>query len=392
MAVDRTATGFRSKLGAILFLTLIFYINFTARVVLAPLLPKIVRDLGLGAAEAGSLFFMISIGYCVSLAGSGFLSAKISHRKTVVVSGLIGGIGLLMAGTTDGMTGLRVALFVVGLGGGLYLPSAIAVITGLVKPANWGKAIAIHEVAPNLSLLTAPLLAELFLSVASWRAILLVGGICSIGIGLAYTVWGRGGDERGQAPRPEVIRTLAANPSFWIMAVLFALGVAGEMGVYAMLPLYLVNEGGLERTFANSLIAVSRVTGLIMAFTSGWITDRFGERRALAWIFAVMGVVTISLGLLQGTGLMIMVFLQAALPACFFPPGFAALARIVPPEDRNVAVALAVPLAILGGSGGVPVAIGYFGETWSLSAGFISVGVIILAGTFLVRLIRYQGD
>ena len=59
----RTASGggesFRSSLGRLLLLTLLFFVNFMARIVQAPLLPAIEKDLGITHAEAGSLFFIL---------------------------------------------------------------------------------------------------------------------------------------------------------------------------------------------------------------------------------------------------------------------------------------------------------------------------------------------
>ena len=82
--------GLRPQLGPIIFLTAIFFLNFLARIVLAPLMPVIEADLGLDHAEAGSLFLLISAGYFVSLLGSGFLSSRVTgpedrhglHRRT----------------------------------------------------------------------------------------------------------------------------------------------------------------------------------------------------------------------------------------------------------------------------------------------------------------------
>jgi NNP family nitrate/nitrite transporter-like MFS transporter len=70
-----------------------------------------------------------------------------------------------------------------GAGAGLYLPSGIATLTGLVAPRHWGKAIAIHELAPNLDFVTAPLLSEALLNWTSWRGVLILFGIGSIAAG-----------------------------------------------------------------------------------------------------------------------------------------------------------------------------------------------------------------
>ena len=60
------------------------------------------------------------------------------------------------------------------------MPSAIATITSLVDKRHWGKAIAVHELAPNLAFFISPFIAELFLSWSSWRAALGILGALSI--------------------------------------------------------------------------------------------------------------------------------------------------------------------------------------------------------------------
>jgi len=67
--------SFFSQLGPILFLTTIFFLNFIGRIVFAPLMPSIENDLGLDHTEAGSIFLLISLGYFISLLGSGFVSS-----------------------------------------------------------------------------------------------------------------------------------------------------------------------------------------------------------------------------------------------------------------------------------------------------------------------------
>jgi len=51
----------------VVFLVVIFFINFIARVILSPLLPTIEKELGISHGEAGSFFFLISAGYVIAL-------------------------------------------------------------------------------------------------------------------------------------------------------------------------------------------------------------------------------------------------------------------------------------------------------------------------------------
>jgi len=69
-------SSFLSQGKALFVLVLIFFLNSLSRVVLSPLMPTIEQDLELGHGEAGSLFFIISLGYSIMLLGSGFISSR----------------------------------------------------------------------------------------------------------------------------------------------------------------------------------------------------------------------------------------------------------------------------------------------------------------------------
>ena len=69
---EEKSDRFRNYLGPLLILTSIFFVNFISRIIPAPLMPKIETDLNISHAQAGSFFLLISIGYFVTLIGSGF--------------------------------------------------------------------------------------------------------------------------------------------------------------------------------------------------------------------------------------------------------------------------------------------------------------------------------
>jgi len=376
-------TNFRSQMGPIFLLAAIFLLNFLGRVILAPLLPTIQRELGFGHGEAGSLFLLISMGYFVSLVASGFVASRLMHYRTITLSASAIGLALVAISFSDSQAGVLVGLVLVGLAAGLYLPSGISTLTSLVGPNQWGKAIAIHELAPNLGFVLAPLISEALLKWFSWRGILGVMGAASITAGAAFARFGKGGRFPGAAPSVASFQDILAKPAFWIMTILFSLGITGSLGVYAMLPLYLVAERGMDQYSANILVAISRISGLGMAFVAGWATDRFGAKRIMAAVFLLTGTMTVLLGLVKGYWIVIIVFLQPMLAVCFFPAGFAALSCIGPSSSRNIAVSLAIPLAFLIGAGGIPTGIGIMGDFANFALGFGLVGGLILVGFIL---------
>jgi NNP family nitrate/nitrite transporter-like MFS transporter len=150
-----------------------------------------------------------------------------------------------------------------------------------------------------------------------------------------------------------------------------------------MLPLYLVAGHGMDRHWANTLVALSRISGLVMVFLSGWTTDRFGPRRTLSSVFLLSGLMTVLLGAASGAWIVIVIFLQPVIAACFFPPGLAVLSSIGPSGIRNVAISLTIPVAFILGAGAIPMGIGFMGDAGSFSLGFILVGALIFMGSLL---------
>jgi NNP family nitrate/nitrite transporter-like MFS transporter len=374
----------KAQLFLLGILTTIFFINFLSRVVLSPLLPVIEKDLGLGHTAAGVFFMMIAMGYAAGLIGSGFVSARLTHRRTIALAAIACGCALVVIAVSHTLWMIRFGLFLIGVSTGMYLPSGITTITSASDPAHWGKAISVHELAPSLAYIAAPLIAEALLLLFPWQGILALIGFASLLLGMIFLRLGRGGDFTGEAPTLGNIRLLTGKPAFWIMAVFFSLAIASSMGIYSMIPLYLVDERGIDRSLANTLLGLSRVPVLAMVFVSGWISDRFGPKPTIALVIFFNGLTAVLLGALPGKWVILMVFLQPMMTVCFFPAGFTVLSRIVPPHVRNLSVSLAVFIAYLIGAGLIPTALGIFGDAGKFSLSFILVGGITLLSVPLI--------
>jgi NNP family nitrate/nitrite transporter-like MFS transporter len=387
---DDSVPSFQSQLGPLLFLAAIFYLKFMSRIIIAPLMPTIEQDLNITHGEAGFLFLLVSLGYFPGLLGSGFISARLSHRKTIIISSVALGMVLVIISQCRSLWSISLGMVFLGFSTGIYLPSGMATLTSLVSARHWGKAIAVHELGPNLSFLTAPLIAETFLSWFSWRGVLIFLGVLAMMLGAAFARFGKGGNFPGEAPKFDSLRILFTNRSYWIMLFLFAMGISGTLGVYTMLPLYLVLEKGLERSRANLLIAVSRISSPGMVFLAGWGTDRLGTQTTLFGVFFLPGLTTVLLGPTEGSWLVLMIVLQPLLAASFFPAGFAALSMVVPATIRNVAVSFTIPFAYVLGGGLIPMLIGIAGDMGSFGVGIVLAGALIFLGAIFSRFLIYR--
>ena len=378
-----------AHLGLLLVLTSIFFLNFMSRILLAPLIPEIEISFNLSHAEAGALFFLISMGYFIALTGSGFVSARLNHKRTIILSNTALGLALIGTAFCRDVWLLRFGLLIVGMAAGLYLPSAISILTNLISIKHWGVALATHEIAPNLSFVAAPLIAEAIMTRFSWRVAFVFFGVAALLMSPLFSRLGRGGEFLGEAPGFLSFRELFAKSSFWVLVFLFCLGVCASLGIYTMLPVYLVAEHAIDRNLANSLIALSRLSGLVMSFAGGWAADRFGPQRILKIVFLMTGCMTILLGISPTSSIFIIVFLQPLVAVCFFPAAFAALSFIVPPKLRSIAVSLIVPIAFLVGGGLVPIFIGMIGDMWSFALGIAICGGFITAGFIFTGSLKF---
>jgi len=375
---EKRSSSFRSR--SLLLLVGIFYLNFISRIALAPLLPIVEMDLGLGHGEAGSLFFYVASGYATGLLTSGYITARIIHRRMITLSAGMLGLAMLALSFSPSIGAIHAGLFLVGIFTGFYLPSGIAALTELFPRELWGRVMAIHELAPNVAFITAPLLAEGLLKFFSWRSTLSFIGACSLLIGVLFLLLGRGGSEKGAPPSSHAMGTVMARPQFWTMVVFFMVAIGASLGLYTMLSLFLVDEIHFERGTANMLIGVSRISASFVLLLSGFLTDRLGAKKAMMALLSATGISILLLGFFKGpivTG--VLLFLQAASVVCLFPIGFTIISLLFPSELRSVAVSLIIFMGFLLGGGMIPAALGHWAEAFSFSSGFMLLGLLFLA-------------
>lgn len=386
-----TPRPFNAVAGTVVFLTLLFFVSFISRLIFSPLFPAIEEDMGISSSQAGSLFFFATIGSLVGSWASGLISARFAHRGAIFLSVFGAVVGLIIAYFAESLWQLRSAFVLLGFCAGLQSPSSVAVITAMVRPSDWGKALAVQQMAPALGLVASGLLAATLLIFFSWQTSLLwIAGLCAL-LGLIFFAFRGVGSFPGEPPKPTSVGSIVKLHSFWVMMLLFALGMGTQMGVFTMLPLYLTQERGMTIGTANTFLGLANIAPLIMIFAAGYVTDRLGEKRAMALSLLVCGAALLLSGLLSGAAMMVCIILVSAFATSFFPPAFKALSRIVQPNFRSLTTALCTPVSLILGGGLLPTGLGFMGENYSFASGFIITGIIVAAGagaTFFLSFVK----
>lgn len=382
---------FKAALPYLAIFTGLFFVNFGSRVILGPFLPLVEIEFGISHAQAGGLFLPISAGMSLSLVLSSLVAGRLGHRRTILLSTFTIGLAMIGVSLSPNLGLLQLSLLATGMAAGLYFPSAISAITGLLEHRRWGRGLAVHELAPNLAFIVAPALGALLAGVISWRSVFAGFGVLGIVMGLVFIARGRGGDFRAEPPRLSTVLTeVLCRPVFWVLTALFSLAIAASFGPYSMLTLYLTDEAGMDVETANTVLMGSRLAGPLMVLATGVIVDRIGARATAALSLGLTGALTMALGLTSGGWLVAAAVAQPVLAVCYFPAGLTAVSMVFPERMRNIAVSFIVPAAVLLGAGLTPPALGWFGDRGQFALGFILLGACITAGILPLRFLRFS--
>lgn len=371
----------------ILFLVLLQFTNVFPRYVLSPLLLRVTADFGVTFDVASAVFLTASLGFTTGLLASGFVSSWLAHRWTMVSAIALCGCSVLLLSMAQTIGQFHLLIFVVGFSNGLYPGSSIASVQKIAAPVHRGKALGLHEAGPNLALIAAPLIAALLAPSIGWRGIMRGIGIVALGSIVLFVLFGRASQERGEPPHFENLRMLARKRSFWLLSAVLVIAGTGAIGVFAVLPTYLVVDHGLTEQLANSMVGVGRIGAFGTMVLAGTLADRFGFKPVAAVIVVITGVASAFLGLTSGGVLLLFVIIQPTVVGAFFPVCWVALSDAVSVRARNLSVSLAMALSNIVAGGVSPRVLAAIGARGHFRIGFVVLGCLVVAGSLLLLLL-----
>jgi len=363
----------------------LWFLNFFTRASFSPVLPLIEGSLSISHGEAGGFVTSYSLGYAVTLLIAGRFVPTWGYKRTVAAG--ITGIGLTLIALqwVEHYFAFHILFLLLGLASGAYIPSIVSIITETYDHKEWGKVIGLHDSAASAAIFSAPILIAFGLHFLPWKGILLLLGIACLILPLLF--W-----RVSIEPQPKLslrgshYLTLFRRKPIWTMAILCILSSAANMGVYSMLPLYLINERGMEYAFASNLVGISRIGGIAIQVFIGFFVDRYGYRRILFFSLLTTGLSTLSLSLVPSFSLLLItLFIQAALSLAFFPVALAAIAKLTSPEERSMGIGAIISSGVIFGMGGAPLLLGIIADRFSFQVGILWMGVLTTLSSLMVR-------
>lgn len=348
--------------------------------VLPPLMPLIVRQLGLSLTLGASIISIASTLSSFSQPLFGYLIDR-GGRNWLMVLAVIWTGGFVSAlGFAHGYWAIVLLALLGSIGSAFYHPLGSANASGLAGDGNRGLAMSFYSTGGSLGYALAPLaLAPLLASrsLAGLPLFGLVSAVCAIAM-VAYRVHAVPAPSSRRAGNGNFVTELLAS---WRQLLLVALVVAlrawSHSAITYLIPFRFENEG------ANLLLTLFLLAGTVGGMVGGFLSDRVGRKATLLASTALtmplfwLGTVT------SGWVAWLMLILGAAVLNAAFPATIVFAQELVP---SNTGFASGISMGLAWGIGALGLTLtGRIADLHGLSAGML-FDLVLLAGALLLSL------
>jgi len=396
--------------NALLF-TFIHLANDLPTGLLMAMLPLIKADLGLSYLQAGVLMAAHHIIAGLAQFPGGWLGDRFS-RRVVIAVGLAGvGLTAVAVGLSSTYYLLLVVLFINGIFGGAYHPSATSILSNYFEEKRRGKVIALHLIGGSIGFMIGPILGGLIANVMGWRFAFIILGIPTVVAALLALVKLRGYAqlESGQSLAKATVedstsprRTAGLSNLGRVLrpvAGITALAISIQLVVgsaVAFFPVYLVDKHAIDPSHAAMWLGVLRGGAVAGSLFGGWLSDRWGRKNAIILTLLATGPVFYLLTALPFNPALVAVFvvfgmLMQMRQATIQP----FLMDSTPPALRGTVFGIYFGLSMEGSSLVQPIA-GHYMDVFGIVNVFHVIGLLGIAMSLvtlvLIRKLKRAGD
>lgn len=295
MSQESEDRPFTARPGKVLVVLAGGTLSFIAgQLVIPPLLPTIVEDFRITAAQAGVALTIMWACAALSMYPGGRLSDGLSRPTVLVAAVATAAIGLGLAAVAPVFPVFVAALAIVGVGIGLFEPTSFATVSDLFVSAR-GRAYGIIAGSYNIGSGAAAGLAAAAVAVGSWQFAFLPVIVMLLLVGWFFHHWRNGAyvvEPVSLTPLAGLKRVLI-NEQLRLLLVLFSLYMFLWQSSLSFFPTLLQTEIGLSQSAATVAFASIFAVGLTMSPVVGLLGDRLGHSRVglLAPILGAAGLV-----------------------------------------------------------------------------------------------------
>jgi ACS family hexuronate transporter-like MFS transporter len=300
----------------VFLLSLNFGIVFFDRQALNALMPFVQPDLQLSGTQIGLLASGLSFSWAIAAFFVGKLSDTIGERKLLLIIATIAfSICSFVSGLATSFLFLFAARLLMGAAEGGVMPISHAMVASEVNPARRGLA---QGVAQNLgsNLLgsfAAPVVLVAFATAFSWREAFYLAAVP--GLVSAALIWLM---LKEPVPAPaltaeekndklSILNALKVR-NMWICVVVGVLMVAHFVITWAFMPIFLVQERGLDESSMSWVVGSLGIAAALYSFLVSGLSDRIGRKPVMVIlpflsVVGPLGVLFLDPGAFDGFGI-----------------------------------------------------------------------------------------
>lgn len=286
-------------------LTLLNFVNYIDRYILAAVMPRIKTDLSLSDFDLGMLSNAFLVSYFLVSPLFGRLGDRLSRTRLISAGVAIWSAATAASGLAATFGQLFAARATVGVGEASYATISPSLLSDYFPQPERGRAFAAFFVALPVGAAIGFLLGGALEHAFGWRAAFYAVGVPGVLLALLTLTAPdppRGIQDEGAVavsnrPLLQDLRALGRLPIYVWTVVGYAAYTFGVGGLAIWMPTYLSRVRGLELARADYLVGiVTVVAGLAGTFIGGFLGDRLLRRyrQAYLWlsgIAALLGIV-----------------------------------------------------------------------------------------------------
>jgi len=391
-------------------------VNEFFSIVVPPVIPLLVSDLGITYGQGGFLLTVFFVMYSLFQLPAGVVADRVGKRRIMLV-GLLGMAGgVLLSSTADAYGTLLVGQAIAGIGGSTFHPTGMSIISDVETGTTEGKAMGVFGFGGALGTLCAPLVVGGIAAVAGWELALASAAVLGVAVTLAMVPLMADPDEDdeggaddqsirtdGPPPTPPGVvasaKRLVGVPFSRGTLLLFAMTLllsTQHRAIQTFTTSYVVAETGASVSLGNLTFFTLLLGGSLSSLWAGDLADRvsrplLGVATAVATA-ALVGATLLVPDLLGSLPVELVLAVLAVWFALIGVTTYASYpvknALISAEADASYSGSLfgVMQTASALGSAGGPAVFGSLADRWGVAAAFPAIAVVsvVLAVLFVL--------
>lgn len=280
------AEGYRRN-RILAWVCLVIAINQLGFGSIVPVVPLYAESFGVSQALIGLTIAVYGLARFLASVPAGRIADGAGRRWSLAVGGFVTVVGNILCALAPSYPLFLAARFVAGSGAAMVLTSGQIMLADITTPANRGRQMAIYQAVFMFAVGTGPVvggqLAERGGLAFPFWAYAVVGSLVALlalwRVPETRTVARAGASVLASPPFGAQIRAITAQPAFLLVCLIsFANAFARTGALFNLVPTMADARIGLSPGQIGVGLSLVSITGLVIAYPSGVLVDRFGRK------------------------------------------------------------------------------------------------------------------